>query len=120
MLGQTLRRGRDRKDTHMPDTPDIRKSTAAVRSQIEDFVLKAQEDLLRALRGLSQNIAKETTRMAPSTQTDLTRLVDEIFDFTERVLAGQRKMVNDVIRSVEGSRVAKELARPTQKAAAKK
>src|SRR5271165_773383 len=72
-----------------------------VRKRIDRLIVKGQDEVLDASRKLSREITREAKRVVPPLSTDMTHLVDEIFDFTERVLNGQRKMVRDVLRSIE-------------------
>ena len=84
-----------------------------LRDQIEKLVERAQDDLLDASRQLADGITKETGRFVPPISKDIERVVDEAFDFAERVLKGQRKMINDLVKTVnEESRRAAEAGTP--------
>ena len=77
----------------MADSRDVRK-------QVEQFIERAQDELLEASRQLADAISRETDRFVPPAAGDIERLVDDVFDFAERVVKGQRKMVNDVVRTI--------------------
>ncbi|HLN15988.1 MAG TPA: hypothetical protein VK277_04445 [Acidimicrobiales bacterium] len=74
-----------------------------VRKRIDRLITKSQDEVLAASRRLSREITREASRIVPPLSADMTRLVDEIFDFTERVLDGQRKMVRDVLSTIDES-----------------
>jgi len=71
-----------------------------VRKQIEQFIERAQDELVEASRQLADAISRETERFVSPASTDIERLVDDVFDFAERVVKGQRKMVNDVVKTI--------------------
>jgi sugar-specific transcriptional regulator TrmB len=71
-----------------------------VRQKIEHLIERAQDDLMDASRELASGISRETERFVPPVSNDIERLVDEVFDFAERVIKGQRKMVGDVVRTI--------------------
>ena len=72
-----------------------------VKQRIDRLIVKGQGEILDASRRLSQEITRESTRFVPPLSRDMTHLVDEIFDFTERVLNGQRQMVREVLAHLE-------------------
>lgn len=97
-----------------------------VRQKIERLIERAQDELLDASRELASGISKETERFVPPVSNDIERLVDDVFDFAERVIKGQRKMVGDVVRTIneqtdraaQAGRIATQ--RVTKKGASKK
>ncbi len=92
-----------------------------VRRHIEQLIERAQDELLDASRQLADGISKGGDRVVPPLSHDLERLVDEVFDFTERVIKGQRKLVSDVLRAInEQSRRAAEVGRETTARVAKR
>ncbi|MGD0393935.1 MAG: hypothetical protein ABSC41_14995 [Acidimicrobiales bacterium] len=91
------------------------------RRHIEQLIERAQDELLDASRQLADGISKGGERVVPPLSHDLERLVDEVFDFTERVIKGQRKMVGDIVRAInEQSRRAAEVGRETTARVAKR
>jgi len=83
-----------------------------LRNRIEDLIERAQHEMLDASHQLASGITKETDRFVPPFSQDIERVVDEVFDFAERVMHGQRKMVNDLVRTInEQSQRAKEAGR---------
>ena len=77
----------------MADSRDIRK-------QIEELVERSQREIVDASRNLSDNISKGTERLVTPLSNDIERLLDDVFDFAERVVKSQRRMVNDVVKSL--------------------
>ena len=71
-----------------------------MRKQVEQFIERAQQELVEASRQLADAISRETERLVPSASNDIERLVDDVFDFAERVVRGQRRLVGDVVRTV--------------------
>jgi sugar-specific transcriptional regulator TrmB len=71
-----------------------------MRQKIDHLIERAQNDLMDASRELASGISRETERFVPPVSNDIERLVDEVFDFAERVIKGQRKMVGDVVRTI--------------------
>lgn len=83
-----------------------------VRRQVEQLIERAQADIVDASHQLAEGITKETDRFVPPISKDLERLLDDVFDFTERVVKGQRKMMSEVVKSInEQSRRAAEVGR---------
>ena len=64
-----------------------------VRVHIEHLIERAQDEILDASRQLADGISKETDRFVPPISQDVEGLVDDVFDFAERVMKGQRAMV---------------------------
>ena len=97
-----------------------------MRQKIEHLIERAQDELADASRQLASGISRETDRFVPPVSNDIERLVDEVFDFAERVIKGQRKMVGDVVKTIneqtdraaQAGRTATQ--RVTKKVAAKK
>jgi sugar-specific transcriptional regulator TrmB len=92
-----------------------------VRKHIEQLIERAQDEILEASRELAQGISKGTERYVPPISKDVERMVDEVFDFAERVIKGQRRMVNDVVKTInEQTNRAAEIGRATTQKATKR
>ena len=80
-----------------------------VRVRIEHLIERAQGDIVDASRQLADGISRETDRFVPPISEDIEHLVDDVFDFAERVMKGQRSMVSELVKSLnEQSRRAAE------------
>jgi hypothetical protein len=75
-----------------------------VRKRVENLIERAQDDILDASRELADGITRGTDRFVPPVSTDIERMLDVTFDFAERVIKGQRKMVNDVVKTINEQR----------------
>jgi ribosomal protein L17 len=83
-----------------------------VRVHIEHLIERAQDEILDASRQLADGISKETDRFVPPISQDVEGLVDDVFDFAERVMKGQRAMVRELVKTInEQSRRAAEVGR---------
>ncbi len=71
-----------------------------LRTHIEHLIERAQNEILEASRDLAEGISKETGRFVPPISSDIEQMVDNVFDFAERVMKGQRKMVSDVVKAI--------------------
>ena len=71
-----------------------------MRKQIENLVERSQREIIEASRNLSNNINKGTERLVTPLSNDIERMLDDVFDFAERVVKSQRRMVNDVVKSL--------------------
>jgi ElaB/YqjD/DUF883 family membrane-anchored ribosome-binding protein len=71
-----------------------------MRKQIEHLVERSQHEIVEASRNLSNNINKGTERLVTPLSNDIERMLDDVFDFAERVVKSQRRMVNDVVKSL--------------------
>ena len=92
-----------------------------VRNHIEQLIERTQDEILQASRELAQGISRGTERYVPPISKDVERLVDDIFDFAERVIKGQRRMVNDVVKTInEQTDRAGEVGRATTQKATKR
>ena len=92
-----------------------------VRKHIEQYIEQAQNEIIEASRVLAQGISKGTERYVPPISKDVERMVDEVFDFAERVIKGQRRMVNDVVKTInEQTDRAAEVGRATTQKATKR
>jgi hypothetical protein len=92
-----------------------------VRKHVEQLIERAQDEILEASRELAEGISKGTERYVPPISKDVERMVDEVFDFAERVMQGQRRMVNDVVKTInEQTDRAAEVGRATTKRATQK
>ena len=64
--------------------------------------------------------------MVPPVSQDIERIVEEVFDFAERVMKGQRKMVGDMVKAIisdqsrRTSRTGQTAVRAVKKAAPRK
>ncbi len=67
---------------------------------IEHLIERTQDEILEASRELAEGISKEAGRFVPPISADIEQMVDNAFDFAERVMKGQRKMVNDVVKAI--------------------
>ncbi len=74
--------------------------TNDLRTQIEHLIERTQDEILDASRDLAEGISKETGRFVPPISADIEQMVDNVFDFAERVMRGQRRMVNEVVKAI--------------------
>jgi hypothetical protein len=74
--------------------------TKDLRQRIDQIIERSEKELLRASRQLADGIDREANRVVPPASEDVERLVDNVFDFAERVVKGQRRMVRDVLKAV--------------------
>lgn len=72
-----------------------------LRQRVEHLAERTQGELLDASRQFADGITRETGRLVPPISHDVQRAVDHAFDFAERVLKGQRKMVNDLVKTLD-------------------
>jgi hypothetical protein len=70
------------------------------RRHIERLIERTQDEILEASRELAEGINKGTERFVPPISMDIERMVDDVFDFAERVIQGQRRMVNEVVKTI--------------------
>lgn len=75
----------------MPDKPDI----PALQKQVFDLVQRSQESILDAGRSFADNLAA----MAPGDNDAIDKLLDDAFEFTERVLRSQREFAKSVVKA---------------------
>ena len=71
-----------------------------MRKQIEHLIDRSQREIVEASRNLSSGINKGTERLVTPLSNDVERMVDDVFDFAERVVKSQRRMVNDVVKAI--------------------
>jgi len=71
-----------------------------MRKQMEHLVERSQREIVEASRNLSNSINKGTERLVTPLSNDIERMLDDVFDFAERVVKSQRRMVNDVVKSL--------------------
>lgn len=91
------------------------------RRHIERLIERTQNDILDASRELAKGINKGTERFVPPISTDIERMVDDVFDFAERVIKGQRRMVNEVVKTInEQTDRAADVGRATTQKAGKR
>jgi hypothetical protein len=92
-----------------------------VRRRVEQLIERAQDEILEASNELARGITKGTERYVPPISKDVERMVDEVFDFAERVIKGQRRMVSDVVKTLnEQTDRAAEVGRATTQKATKR
>jgi sugar-specific transcriptional regulator TrmB len=97
-----------------------------MRKKIEHLVERSQREIVEASRNLSSGFSKRTERLVMPVSNDIERMVDDVFDFAERVVNSQRRMVSEVVkaineqadRAVDAGRTA--TGRMTKRAPAKK
>jgi hypothetical protein len=68
-----------------------------LRLQIENLIERAQDEILNASRRLTKGFTQETDQFVP---LSFQKLVDEVFDFTERVVLGQRRLFRDMVKTL--------------------
>jgi len=66
----------------------------------EELVAKVQDEALDASRHLAEGIAKEAARLSPPVAEEVTGIVNEVFDFAQRVTEMQRNMLNQVLATI--------------------
>ncbi len=71
-----------------------------MRKQIEHLVERSQREIVEASRNLSNDINKGTERFVTPLSNDIERMLDDVFDFAERIVKSQRRMVNDVVKTL--------------------
>jgi hypothetical protein len=71
-----------------------------MRKKIEHFVERSQREIVEASRNLSGGFSRGTERLVTPVSNDIERMVDDVFDFAERVVNSQRRMVSDVVKAV--------------------
>lgn len=76
----------------MTETPDISK----LQDQVFELVRRSQEAILDAGRSFADNLSS----VAPGDHEAIDRLLDDAFDFTERVLKTQRDFAKSVVQAV--------------------
>lgn len=76
----------------MPETPDINE----LQDQVFDLVRRSQEAMLDAGRAFTDSIRN----LAPGELEQVDRLIDDAFEFTERVLKTQREFAKSVVQAV--------------------
>ncbi|WP_334144123.1 hypothetical protein [Rhabdothermincola sp.] len=78
----------------MAETPDISK----LQDQVFELVRRSQEAILDAGRSFADNLAS----VAPGDREAIDKLLDDAFEFTERVLKTQRELAKSVVQAVTG------------------
>ncbi len=68
-----------------------------LRERVDQIIERAEKELLHASRQLVDGIDRGTTRVVPPVSIDLEHIVDDVFDFAERVIKGQRRMVKEIV-----------------------
>jgi hypothetical protein len=76
----------------MPETPDL----AQLQNQVFELVRNSQEAILDAGRSFADNL----TAMAPGDTQAVDKLLDDAFEFTEKVLRTQRDFAKSVVQAV--------------------
>ncbi len=91
------------------------------RRQIERLIERTRDEILEASRELTEGVNKGAERFVPPISMDVERMVDDVFDFAERVIKGQRRMVNEVVKTInEQTDHAADVGRATTRRAAKR
>jgi hypothetical protein len=70
-----------------------------LRERVDQIIERAEKELLNASRQLAHGIDKGTNRVLPPVADDLEQIVDDVFDFAERVMKGQRRMVREMVKA---------------------
>ena len=70
-----------------------------LRKRVDQIIERAEKELLNASHQLANGIDRGTNRVVPPVSEDLEHLVDDVFDFAERVIQGQRKMVKEMVKA---------------------
>ena len=71
-----------------------------LRERVDQIIERAEKELLHASRQLADGIDRGANRVAPPVSEDLEHLVDHVFDFAERVIQGQRRMVKEMAQAI--------------------
>lgn len=71
------------------------------RKRIEEIVARIQDEILESSRRLAEVFSREAERAIPATGDDITKLIDEAFEFAQRVIESQRRMVNEVLANMD-------------------
>jgi hypothetical protein len=71
-----------------------------LRERVDQIIERSEKELLRASHKLAAGIDREAKRVVSPASADLERVVDKVFDFTENVVQGQRRMVKDMMKAV--------------------
>ena len=89
-----------------------------LRQRVDQIIERSEKELLRASHKLAAGIDREAKRVVSPASADLERVVDRVFDFTENVVQGQRRMVKDMMKAVneQMDRAAVEGRRATKQA----
>ena len=89
-----------------------------LRQRVDQIIERSEKELLRASHKLAAGIDREASRVVSPASADLERVVDRVFDFTENVVQGQRRMVKDMMKAVneQMDRAAGEGRRATKQA----
>jgi hypothetical protein len=89
-----------------------------LRERVDQIIERSEKELLRASHKLAVGIDREAKRVVPPASADLERVVDNVFDFAENVIQGQRRMVKDVMKALneQVDRAAEEGRRATKEA----
>jgi hypothetical protein len=89
-----------------------------LRERVDQIIERSEKELLRASHKLAAGIDREAKRVVSPASADLERVVDRVFDFTENVVQGQRRMVKDMMKAVneQMDRAALEGRRATKQA----
>jgi len=76
----------------MSETPDLNE----LQDQVFDLVRRSQEAMIDASRSFTDSIRS----LAPGEIEQLDKLIDDAFEFTERVLRTQREFARSVVQAV--------------------
>lgn len=70
------------------------------RKQIEEVVARIQDEIMESSRRLTETFSREAERALPATGEGVTDLIDQAFEFAQRVIESQRRMVNEVFSNM--------------------
>ena len=70
-----------------------------LRERVDQIIERAEKELLHASRQLADGIDRGANRVVPPVSGDLEHVVDDVFDFAERVIQGQRRMVKEMVQA---------------------
>lgn len=84
----------------MPETPDI----AKFQEQVLELVRRSQDAMIEAGRSFADN----ATSIVPGDTSQIEKLIDDAFDFTEKVINTQREFTKSVVDTIASSVNAKQ------------
>lgn len=97
------------------------KPSDTVRDEVLEFVRKSEETITEASRRWTESLLRE---LVPGNGEGVRKVVDEAFDFTERILKNQRELASSVLDTLLGppppKRAPAKRASATKRAAAPK
>lgn len=76
----------------MPETPDL----AKYQEQLLEIVRRSQDAMIEASRSFADN----ATSIVPGDTSQIEKLIDSAFDFTDKVIKTQREFTKSVLDTV--------------------